>query len=73
MFLVFQDIDGEKCKLANEDSEILDIVAELLGLQFEDVVQVVLRRQINVRGNITEIPLKLQEVSTIPISHHTVI
>ncbi|KAI5740462.1 hypothetical protein M8J76_004092 [Diaphorina citri] len=58
---VFQDIDGEKCKLANEDSEILDIVAELLGLQFEDVVQVVLRRQINVRGNITEIPLKLQE------------
>ncbi|XP_026677689.1 myosin-VIIa, partial [Diaphorina citri] len=60
---VFQDIDGEKCKLANEDSEILNIVAELLGLQFEDVVQVVLRRQINVRGNITEIPLKLQEGS----------
>ena len=58
----FEDIDGEKCELAESDKEVLGIVTSLLGLQFEDVVQVTLRRQINVRGNITEIPLKIQEV-----------
>ncbi|XP_018333317.2 unconventional myosin-VIIa-like [Agrilus planipennis] len=59
--LEFQDIDGEKCQLTNEDKEILSVVASLLGMDVIDLTQVVLRRQINVRGNITEIPLKLQE------------
>jgi myosin heavy subunit len=59
--LTFEDVDGERCELAVEDKEIISKVAELLGLESDDVRQVALKRQINVRGNITEIPLKVQE------------
>lgn len=48
--------------MTKDDYEIINVVAALLGLDVEDMQQVVLLRQINVRGNITEIPLKLQEV-----------
>lgn len=57
----FHDIDGERCELAASDKEIVAIIAELLGLQEAEINQVALLRQINVRGNITEIPLKVQE------------
>lgn len=60
--LDFQDIDGERCELTPDDKQIITTVSELLGLQESDLYHVTLSRQINVRGNITEIPLKVQEV-----------
>ncbi|KAK9880605.1 hypothetical protein WA026_011845 [Henosepilachna vigintioctopunctata] len=59
--LMFEDVDGEKCQLTKEDDEIINIISTLLSLNSDDLKKVVLVRQINVRGNITEIPLKLQE------------
>lgn len=60
--LDFEDIDGERCQLSQADEEIIKVVAELLGLEVAELKSVTLQRQINVRGNITEIPLKVQEV-----------
>ncbi|XP_043463659.1 myosin-I heavy chain isoform X2 [Leptopilina heterotoma] len=59
--LKFEDVDGERCDLYKEDHEIIGNIAPLLGLHIEDLTRIVLERQINVRGNITEIPLKVQE------------
>ncbi|XP_065355527.1 myosin-I heavy chain-like [Calliphora vicina] len=59
--LEFCDVDGERCELHNEDKDIMRIISKLLGINDADMLQVLLRRQINVRGNITEIPHKLQE------------
>lgn len=62
-----QDIDGEKCELLPEDEEVIATVGKLLGLDSELLKPVLLLRQINVRGNVTEIPLRLQEV------HHLIL
>ena len=48
--------------MSEEDSKIVETVAKLLQLQVSDVEHVVLQRQINVRGIITEIPFKVHEV-----------
>ncbi|XP_022817702.1 myosin-I heavy chain isoform X2 [Spodoptera litura] len=57
----FQDIDGERSTLAGEDTEAVDAVANLLGLPLPTAKRVLLERQINVRGNVTDIPLRLPE------------
>lgn len=57
----FQDVDGERSSLAPEDSEAVEAVASLLGLAPPTAERVLLERQINVRGNVTDIPLRLHE------------
>ncbi|CAH0678939.1 unnamed protein product [Chilo suppressalis] len=57
----FQDVDGERTTLAPEDAEAVDAVATLLGLAPPTAQRVLLERQINVRGNVTDIPLRLPE------------
>ncbi|XP_028166875.1 myosin-I heavy chain [Ostrinia furnacalis] len=57
----FQDVDGERSTLSPEDAEAVDAVANLLGLAPPTAQRVLLERQINVRGNVTDIPLRLPE------------
>ncbi|KAH8249819.1 hypothetical protein KR038_002247, partial [Drosophila bunnanda] len=57
----FMDIDGERCDFSKPDQEAISNVSQLLGLKICNLKKVLLIRQINVRGNITEIPLKMQE------------
>lgn len=59
----FVDIDGERCDFSESDKDIIVILSKMLGLTEDELNMVLLLRQINVRGNITEIPLKLHEVS----------
>ena len=54
--------DGEASRLTSKDYGIAEKVAKLLRIKTDHVVQVATHRQILVRGQITEIPLKLHEV-----------
>ena len=62
---MLQEADGdshnEQAVLTGEDQTLISTVAELLGVETEKLSQVALVRQINISGNVTEIPLKLQE------------
>ena len=44
--------------MSSDDLGVIESLASLLGLAVDDLTQVVLMRQINIRGNVTEIPLK---------------
>ncbi|XP_039233619.1 myosin-VIIa isoform X2 [Drosophila yakuba] len=57
----FIDVDGEVTDFSSSDQEVISIISNLLGLNRCDFKKVLLIRQINVRGNITEIPLKIKE------------
>ena len=48
--------------MSPEDMKVIATVSKLLGLDCQQLKPVLLLRQINVRGNVTEIPLRLQEV-----------
>ncbi|XP_039154213.1 unconventional myosin-X isoform X1 [Drosophila simulans] len=57
----FIDVDGEVTDFSRSDQEAISIISNLLGLSRCDFKKVLLIRQINVRGNVTEIPLKIKE------------
>ncbi|TRY72029.1 hypothetical protein TCAL_01120 [Tigriopus californicus] len=59
--LEFQDSEDETAALSLKDKDYIETIANLLGLESQDLTQVVLCRQINIRGNVTEIPLKYNE------------
>ena len=60
----FQDVEGEKSDLTEEDLDIVGLVCELLGFKLEPFIESLLFRQIQVRGTVTSIPFKHQEVSS---------
>lgn len=61
--LKFEDVEGEKSELTESDLEIVGLVCELLGFNLEGFIEALLFRQIQVRGTVTSIPFKHQEVS----------
>ena len=61
----YQDIDKDKCEFSAQDVEVINTVTKFLGLETEQLkppASSLLLRQVNVRGNVNEIPLRLQEV-----------
>ena len=63
--LIFSDVEGEKTELAEADYDIVHLVCDLLGFDIEKFIETLLFRQIQVRGTVTSIPFKHQEVSTL--------
>ena len=61
--LKFSDVEGERTELAETDYDIVHLVCDLLGFDLEKFIETLLFRQIQVRGTVTSIPFKNQEVS----------
>ncbi|KAK2710152.1 myosin-I heavy chain-like isoform X3 [Artemia franciscana] len=59
--LEFEDVDGETTQLSSCDQKLVENVANLLFIDKTKLTDLLLRRQINVCGNVTEIPLKYPE------------
>ncbi|XP_076464756.1 myosin-VIIa-like [Babylonia areolata] len=59
----FEDVEGEKSALTEQDQKLLGDVCGLLGMELESCSDLMLFRQIQVRGTVTSIPYKLQEAS----------
>lgn len=60
--LKFEDTENETCRLAKQDKEIVKKVAILLGIDVSHVTKICTSREIHVRGTVTNILLKYQEV-----------
>lgn len=61
----FEDIEGEKSDLTEEAKSILEMVCQLLGFEPDGLTEALLFRQIQVRGTVTSIPYKIQEVRSV--------
>ena len=59
----FEDVEGEKSALTEQDAKLLGDICGLLGMEVESCTELLLFRQIQVRGTVTSIPYKVQEVS----------
>jgi myosin heavy subunit len=56
-----ENCQSEESQLTDNDREIISIVSEMLGVEQDRLEPIMLKRQINVRGSITEIPFKIHE------------
>ena len=61
--LQFKDTDRETCDLLPQDKLVVKKVAALLGISEAHVIKVCTTRQITVKGTVTDIALKFQEVN----------
>ena len=57
--LEFSDLDGEHCELTTTDKGLVSLMAELLSVPEEGLIDTLLRRQIVIRGTVTHIPFKV--------------
>ena len=59
---MFYQGDADKSALTESDKKVVEDICGLLGVESEACIEQMLFRQIQVRGTVTSIPYKLQEV-----------